>query len=78
MAAGSVLGRRWFRVLGVASAALIFLGVFVPLGLPGADMANFIGYVVWSVWVLILAVKLLRPSTHAGVATTGTVAPSGA
>jgi hypothetical protein len=23
-------------------------------------MANFVGYVVWSVWLIILAVKLLR------------------
>jgi hypothetical protein len=56
---GPTLGRMWFTLLGYASAALIALGIFIPLGLPGADMANFIGYVVWSVWVIILAVKLL-------------------
>jgi hypothetical protein len=56
---GRTLGRKWFTLLGYASAVLIALGIFVPLGLPGADMANFIGYVVWSVWVIILAVKLL-------------------
>jgi hypothetical protein len=76
MAAGSLLGGRWFKVLGLASATLIFLGVFIPLGLPGADQANFVGYIIWSVWVLILAVKLLRP-VHVGAAATGTLAPSG-
>lgn len=54
------LGRKWFTAIGLIAAALIALGVFVPLGLPGADMANFVGYVVWSVWVVILAVRLLR------------------
>ncbi|HEX2148997.1 MAG TPA: DUF4386 family protein, partial [Actinomycetota bacterium] len=44
VAVGPALARPWFKVLGSASAALIFLGVFVPLDLPGADMANFIGY----------------------------------
>ena len=57
---GPTLGRKWFTLLGVAAAALIALGVLVPLGLPGADMANFVGYIVWSGWVVILAIKLLR------------------
>ena len=56
---GPTLGRRWFTVLGYTSAALIALGILVPLGVPGADMANFIGYIAWSVWVIILAVKIL-------------------
>ncbi|MCP2364867.1 hypothetical protein HD597_011887 [Nonomuraea thailandensis] len=31
-------------------------GVVAPLGAPGADLANFAGYVAWSGWVLALAV----------------------
>jgi hypothetical protein len=60
VAIGPALGRKWFSLLGLGSAGLIALGIFVPLGLPGADMANFVGYVVWSVWVVILAVQLVR------------------
>jgi hypothetical protein len=57
------LGRRyagtWFRVLGGASAALVFIGVLSPLDLPGVDMANFVGYVLWSVWLIAFAVLIL-------------------
>jgi hypothetical protein len=60
VAIGPALAGRWFSLLGLGSAGLIALGIFVPLGLPGADMANFVGYIVWSVWVIILAVQLLR------------------
>lgn len=62
---GDRLSRKWFTLLGYGAAGLIALGVFVPLGLPGADMANFVGYVVWSVWLIILAVKLLRRGEEA-------------
>ena len=53
-------GPRWFRVWGALSAALIFCGVLVPLDVPGADAANFIGYVLWSLWLVALAVLLIR------------------
>ncbi|WP_433258972.1 DUF4386 family protein [Streptosporangium sp. CA-135522] len=46
---------RWFGVLGTGSALTIVAGVFVPLGLPGADLANFAGYIAWSGWALCLA-----------------------
>jgi len=75
IAVGPALARLWFKALGFAGATLIFLGVLVPLGLPGADTANFIGYIVWSVWVLMLAVKLLLPEGPQRAAT-GTLAPS--
>jgi hypothetical protein len=76
VAIGPALGRRWFAVMGFIAAGLIALGVFVPLGLPGADMANFVGYELWSVWLVILAVKILR---HAGTTSVGGVklAPTG-
>ncbi len=56
-----VLAGRWFTVLGVVSAVLICAGVFSPLDLPGADLANFIGYVLWSIWLIAFAVLLLLP-----------------
>jgi hypothetical protein len=58
------LGRRlagwWFEVLGLTAAALIALGVLVPLDVPGADFATFVGYVLWSLWLLALAVLMWR------------------
>ncbi len=46
--------------LGGASAVLIFSGVLSPLDLPAIDMANFAGYILWSVWLITFAVLLLR------------------
>lgn len=51
---------RWFAAVGLGSALLIASGALVPLGVPGVDLANFIGYVLWSLWLIILAVLLIR------------------
>ena len=60
----AALGRgfagRLFVVLGGVAAALILLGVLSPLSLPVVDLANFAGYVLWSVWLVIFAVLLAR------------------
>jgi hypothetical protein len=62
-------GQTWFRAWGAISAALIFIGVLVPLDVPGADEANFIGYVLWSLWLIALAILLIRGRlTPAGTA----------
>ena len=56
------LGRsfgRWFASLGLASAALVFVGVFSPLDLPVVDTANFFGYVLWSLWLIAFGVVIL-------------------
>jgi hypothetical protein len=64
------LGRRlagpWFSYAGFGSAALIAVGVFVPLDLPGADFANFLGYILWSFWLLALAVLIWRRPERLG------------
>jgi hypothetical protein len=31
----------------------------VRLEVPGADTVNFLGYVVWSVWLVVLAARIL-------------------
>jgi hypothetical protein len=60
----TALGRRfagrWFVVLGSVSAVLILAGVLSPLDLPAVDLANFAGYVVWSLWLVAFGVVLLR------------------
>lgn len=55
-----VFAASWFVWFGNIAAGLILLGVLIPLGVPGADMANFIGYVLWSLWLITFAVLLLR------------------
>jgi hypothetical protein len=47
---------RW---AGLACAAAIATGALVPLDVPGADTVNFLGYVAWSVWLLVLAARIL-------------------
>jgi Domain of unknown function (DUF4386) len=52
-------------ILGYGAAGLIALGVLVPLDVPGADIANFAGYVIWSLWLIALGVTLIRASRTA-------------
>jgi uncharacterized protein DUF4386 len=59
-ALGRRMAGRWFSFLGLASAALIAVGVLVPLDVPGADLANFVGYIVWSVWLVAFAALVWR------------------
>jgi len=54
------LAGRWFSLLGYAAAALIAVGVLVPLDVPGTDFANFVGYILWSVWMLAFAILIWR------------------
>jgi hypothetical protein len=59
VALGRRYAGRWFQLLGAASAALVLIGVLSPLGLPVIDTANFLGYVLWSVWLIALAIVIL-------------------
>jgi hypothetical protein len=54
------LAGRWFTALGAASAVLILAGVLSPLNVPVLDDANFVGYVLWSLWLVVFAALLLR------------------
>jgi hypothetical protein len=70
------LGRRfaggWFGLLGGASAALVLVGVLGPLDIAGVDAANFIGYILWSVWLIAFAaVIVVRERRSAGAPRTG-------
>lgn len=59
-ALGKRLAGRWFSSLGYTAAVLIALGVLVPLDVPGTDFANFVGYILWSVWMLVFAALIVR------------------
>jgi hypothetical protein len=62
VAVGRTTTGRWFTVLGGLSAVLIAAGVLSPLHVPGVDPANFVGYVLWSLWLVAFAALLLRPA----------------
>jgi hypothetical protein len=59
------LAPRWMTYLGYASAALIATGVIIPLGVEAASLSNFLGYIIWCLWLLALAVILWRPPATA-------------
>jgi len=75
------LGRRfagqWFVALGALSAALVGVGVLSPLDLPVIDEANFIGYVLYSLWLIafgaVLLVRAHRAVPAAGAYSQATV-----
>jgi len=61
-AQGQRLAGWWFTYLGLAAAGLIALGVLVPLDVPGTDFANFVGYILWSIWLVAFAILIWRRS----------------
>ena len=67
VAIGRAFG-RWFALLGGASAALVLAGVLSPLDLPVIDTANFLGYVLWSIWLIAFGVVLLVRERRAATA----------
>jgi hypothetical protein len=69
-AIGPTLSSRWLGPWSGLSAALILTGILVPLDLPGADLANFVGYLLWSLWLVALSIKLLRQQARAADALT--------
>lgn len=52
-------------VVGKSAAVLIAVGVLAPLGVPGVDLANFAGYVVWSLWLVWCGVRSIVRGTGA-------------
>ncbi|MBG0817613.1 hypothetical protein [Planomonospora sp. ID82291] len=58
---------RLLRAWGLAAAVLVASGLLVPFGVPGADQANFAGYVLWSLWLVGLAAALWRGTPSATV-----------
>jgi hypothetical protein len=66
VALGRHFAGRWFVVLGGLSAALVAVGIVSPLGLAGVDEANFLGYVLWSIWLIGFGAVLLVRARRAG------------
>ena len=60
VALGRSFAGLWFIALGAVSAMLVLAGLLSPLDLPVIDLANFIGYVLWSIWLVVFGLLLLR------------------
>jgi hypothetical protein len=60
--------RRWLTWLGYLAATLIATGVVIPIVEP-ASLTNFAGYVLWCLWLLIVAGVLLRRTTQPAIST---------
>ena len=76
VALGRRYAGRWFQVLGVTSAVLVFAGVFSPLDLSGVDTANFFGYVLWSAWLVAFGVVVLVHERRTATSPTSASAPA--
>ncbi len=50
---------RWLVWLGAVSALAIVAGVAEPAGLAAAGLVNFIGYLLWSVWLIAFGAMLV-------------------
>jgi hypothetical protein len=51
---------RWFAPVGMVSAVLVATGLIEKLGVEAAGLTNFVGYIVWSVWIVALGVALIH------------------
>jgi hypothetical protein len=72
VALGRRYAGRWFQLLGAVSAVLVLVGILSPLGLSVIDTANFVGYVLWSVWLIALAAVILVHERRRSTSTTST------
>jgi hypothetical protein len=50
---------RWVAYLGIASAAGIVAGLLEPAGLGLAVLINALGFILFAVWLLAIAARLL-------------------
>lgn len=51
---------RTLAIVGALSALAIFAGLLEPLGLSGVGAINALGYVAWSLWLIVLGIKTAR------------------
>src|SRR5918995_699659 len=51
--------RRLLGLLGVVSAACVFVGTFEPAGFEPAANIVVVGYILWSIWLILTGILLL-------------------
>lgn len=62
----SPLFGRWFGILGLVSAVGILAGTLEFAGFALAANVVTAAYILWSVWLLVLGVALLRRADRSG------------
>lgn len=67
---------RWFAPVGMASAALVATGLIEKAGVEAAGLANFVGYIAWSLWIVAVGFALIRRPRHTTVATAVATQPA--
>jgi type VI protein secretion system component VasK len=55
--------RRWLSLLGMVSAAGIFIGTLEPAGFEPAANIVVVSYILWSIWLALFGIFLLLPRT---------------
>lgn len=64
MPGSSLPFRRWLSLLGIVSAGAILIGMLEPAGFePAADVV-VVGYILWSVWLALFGLAVLRHSAR--------------
>lgn len=61
---------HWFRVTGLLAATLVATGVLATLGIGVFQLTNFVGYIVWSLWLLAFAALVTRVEAWQATSTT--------
>ena len=55
--------RRWLALLGMVAAAGVLVGTLEPAGFEPAANIVVVGYILWSIWLALTGILLLRPRT---------------
>jgi hypothetical protein len=63
--------RRWLGLLGVVSAACILVGTLEPAGFEPAGTIVVVGYILWSIWLVLTGIFLLLTRPDRAPSTSG-------
>jgi hypothetical protein len=63
--------RRWLSLLGLVSAACILVGTLEPAGFEPAVNIVVVGYLLWSIWLVLTGIFLLLTRPNQAPSTSG-------
>jgi Domain of unknown function (DUF4386) len=63
--------RRWLGLLGLVSAACILVGTLEPAGVEPAVNIVVVGYLLWSIWLVLTGIFLLLTRPNQAPSTSG-------
>jgi len=56
--------RRWLSLLGMVTAASVLVGTLEPAGFEAAANIVVVGYILWSIWLALTGIFLLRTRSN--------------